>query len=103
MDHTLSATYSFTADVWLYQGKAAWHFVTLPPKLAGEIRFMAGSTRKGFGSVPVTAGIGTSSWKTSIFPDSKSASYLLPLKASIRQKEQIDTGQSVRVSLTLHA
>lgn len=99
---TSGDSYSFTADVWLYQGKAAWHFVTLPRELAEEIRFMAGSTRKGWRSIPVKATIGDSSWKTSIFPDKKSASYLLPLKADIRDREQIQAGQPVSVSLALH-
>ena len=43
----------------------------------------------GVHTLPVIVTIGKTSWKTSIFPDKKSATYLLPLKAEIRKKENI--------------
>jgi Domain of unknown function (DUF1905) len=96
--HDLSFT--FTAKLWLYAGKGAWFFVTLPDDVAGQIRFFSGR-RQGFGSVRVVARIGTSTWKTSVFPDSKSGSYLLPVKAEIRKAQNIGNGDNVSVSLAL--
>jgi hypothetical protein len=91
--------FSFTAPVWLYEGKAAWHFVTLPTDVADEIAEQADS--RGFGSVRVRARIGATTWATSLFPDSKAASYLLPVKASVRESEGIKAGSDVQVHVEL--
>ncbi len=88
--------------VWKWQGNAAWHFATLDPKTAKAVKqTQAGKKRIGWGSVPVVATVGQTSWKTSIFPDSKRASYLLPLKASVRKKEGFAEGDRVAISLQL--
>ncbi|HEY4473963.1 MAG TPA: DUF1905 domain-containing protein [Candidatus Paceibacterota bacterium] len=42
----------------------------------------------------------TTVWNTSIFPDKKSGSYLLPLKAKIRKAENIADHASVSFVLT---
>lgn len=77
-----------------------WHFATLPAALAKKIR--AGMPpRRGFGSVRVHARIGKTDWKTSIFPDTKSKSYLLPIKANVRKAEKIQGGRTVQIELKL--
>ncbi len=43
----------------------------------------------GFGSTPVVVTLGKTTWKNSIFPDKRSGTYLLPLKAEVRKKEDI--------------
>lgn len=90
----------FQAEVWRYQGKAAWFFATLPPAAANQIRYYH-PQRGGFGSVPVRVVIGESCWKTSIFPDKQTNSFLLPLKKAIRAAEQIKDQQEIDVSLFL--
>jgi hypothetical protein len=55
---------------------------------------------RGFGSIRVRAQIGKTGWSTSIFPV-KDGTYLLPVKATVRQKEGIEIGDSVSVRLTL--
>ncbi|NYD79274.1 DUF1905 domain-containing protein [Arthrobacter cupressi] len=57
--------------------------------------------RRGFGSVKVTATVAGTSWDTSIFPDSKSGSYLLPVKRSIRMAAGLREGDSVEVGLDI--
>lgn len=47
----------------------------------------------------VVATIGQTIWKTSIFPDRKSNSYVLPVKADIRNKEDIEDGDMVMLTL----
>lgn len=96
-----SQGYAFSAKVWIYSGAGGWHFVTLPKKLAAEIQFFHSGLQKNFGSIAVTASIGHTSWKTSLFRDSKSASYLLPLKADVRKKEKIMANQKLHVRLTI--
>jgi hypothetical protein len=88
----------FSADLWEWTGKAAWFFVTLPVDDAEDIREMV-PERRGFGSVRVEVEIGSSRWKTSIFPDSGSGSYVLPIKKSIRQAERIAEGDTLHVTL----
>jgi hypothetical protein len=90
-----------TAEVWLYPGKGGWHFVTLPAEIADELRARTAGSRRGFGSVPVDVTLGTSSWSTSVFPDRKSDSYLLPLKAVARRREQVGAGDTVTITLAL--
>ncbi len=57
--------------------------------------------RRGFGSVRVEATIGKTSWKTSIFPDSRSGTYLLPLKASVRRAEDLVDGDEITFALSV--
>ena len=92
---------SFTAKLWMYQGQGAWFFVTLPKKESAVIKHLSSSKRRGWGSVPVRARIGKTTWKTSIFPDSKAGAYLLPVKADIRKKENLGADSKVKVELDL--
>lgn len=93
--------YSVTARVWLYPGPGGWHFLTMPEETARDIEYFFCHRKKAFGSLPVLVTIGQSTWKTSIFRDRKSDSYVLPLKSDVRKKEGIRSGDNVRVSLTI--
>lgn len=53
------------------------------------------------GSLPVIATIGSTSWKTSIFPDKKSSGYLLPVKAEVRKKEGIAADDKITLLLEI--
>jgi hypothetical protein len=93
--------YEFRSHVWLHTGEAAWHFLTLPTDVADEIDLLTEGEKRGFGSVKVRATIGTSTWETSIFPDTKAESYVLPVKKPVRTKEGIEDGTEVAVVLEL--
>ncbi len=93
--------YQITAKVWLYNGKGAWYFITLPKDESKQIKFFAGHTGSAFGSIRVTTTIGRTSWKTSIFTDNKAGAYLLPIKAEIRKKEKIKEGDTIAVTLEI--
>jgi len=95
------ARFSFTAEVWEWEGKAAWHFVSLPEEIADEIEDRYGGSAGGFGSVRVEVVIGRSRWKTSLFPDSKRATYVLPVKKPVRTAEKLDAGTSASVEITV--
>ena len=91
-----------TAPVWLWSaGKGGWHFLTVPPEQAVEIRLESMGTRRGFGSVRVEAAIGDVRWRTSLFPDSKSGGYLLPIKVDVRRRAGILAGDEVTVAIEL--
>ncbi len=89
----------FEAKLWKYDGDAPWHFVTVPVELADDIE--AATEPKPFGSVRVRARIGVTTWETSLFPDKRSGSYVLPVKRSIRDAESIADGAVVPVHLDL--
>lgn len=91
-------TVEFEAELWRYPGDTGWHFLTLPDGVADDIDERAGE-RAGFGSVPVEATIGTSTWHTSLFPDTSAASFVLPVKRAIRERERLMAGDTVVVRL----
>ena len=94
------------AALWRWtggSGAGTWHFLNIAGA-AGEalaatalMRKLEGSGR-GFGSLRVTAQIGGSRWKTSVFP-SRSQGWMLPVKAAVRKAEGIGEGDVVELSL----
>jgi hypothetical protein len=91
--------FEFRGRLWRYTGKGAWHFVTLPADVADAIRFF--KPVKGFMPVAVSAQLGSTAWKTSVFPDSTSGSFLLAVKAEVRRTECIGHGDDVTVRIRL--
>lgn len=94
---------AFTAPMRLWSGEGgSWHFITVPPEEAVEIRLesAASGVRRGFGSVRVRANINGVAWKTSVFPQ-KSGGYLLPVKASVRRDAGIAADDMVTVEIEL--
>ena len=87
--------YNIRAKVWLYPGMAGWHFISIPEKQSREIKTLFSEFKRGWGSLRVVVTLGTTSWKTSIFPDKKSGEYILPLKAKVRKKENIVHGKTI--------
>ena len=98
----MSVKVVFDAELWLWDARRAdtWTFVSLPASDSEEIRELAGLRPRGFGSVRVRATIGSSTWTTSIFPDSE-AGYVLPVKRPIRIAEALDMGDTATVTVEL--
>src|SRR3989338_9864774 len=92
--------YKVRSGVWVYPGMAAWRFVNIDKKQSTEIREKFGKGSRGFGSLPVNVTLGKTKWKTSIFPDKRSGTYLLPLKAFVRRAEGIAEGDTIAFVLT---
>jgi hypothetical protein len=97
----LSVTYKMKSEVWLYPGMAGWHFISIPKRKSEEIKKRFHTNVKGWGSIPVEVLLGKTQWKTSIFPDKKSGSYLLPLKSEVRRKEKVMVGDIVSFSISI--
>jgi hypothetical protein len=93
--------YRFSAELWRYQGDGPWHFVTLPFEEADEIDERTTEVQRGFGSVKVLVTVGSTTWSTSLFPDSKARSYVLPIKKQVRVAERLEPGDVVEVSFEL--
>jgi hypothetical protein len=97
----VTTSYSFRGELWHYPGETGWHFITLPQDLAEQLRDEAAPFRKAFGSVKVSVSIAGQRWSTSIFPESRSHSYVLPVKKGIRTAAGIRAGDEVDVELAL--
>lgn len=97
----VSNTFSFTAKVWEHEGAGAWHFVSLPEDHADDIEEMFGGDARGFGSLRVDVTIGSTRWTTSIFPDAKRRTYVLPVKKAVRTAEQLTAGCDALVELVV--
>lgn len=91
----MEQVYETRAKIWLYPGDNAWHFITIPEELSSVIKKKHGLSARGFGSLPVLVTVGKTAWKTSIFPDKRSGTYLLPIKAAVRKKEECQEGDTI--------
>ena len=76
-------------------------FLSLPPDVADELRARSAGAQRAFGSLRVQATLGETTWQTSLFPDRKSDSYLLPVKADVRRAEGVGEGEFATVRLEL--
>lgn len=79
----------FEGEVFRWDARldSSWYFVALPPELSDDIRETQ-THRRGFGGVRVEATIGSSTWRTSIFPQAGGV-YILALKRAVREREGI--------------
>ena len=93
--------FAFASELWLWPGDGAWHFVSLPEDVADEITDRYDGRKRGFGSLKVHVHCGTSQWDTSIFPDTKRGTYVLPVKKQVRSREGLEDGDLMDVHLTV--
>jgi hypothetical protein len=96
-----SSQFSFDSRVWEWEGPSSWHFVSLPEDLADLVGEAFAQRARGFRSLRVEVTIEAERWRTSIFPDSKRGTYLLPVKKEIRQRLGLGPGSDVSVGLTI--
>lgn len=89
--------HTFTATLWEMPSTGAWVFVSLPQDASDAIRAIPRPPRPGFGSLRVTATIGSTTWNTSIFPEANGGCYVLPVKKLVRATERVAVGDSVGV------
>ena len=97
----MATRYKVHSKVVPYPGMDAWFFAYVDKKLSAELKEKYGKSAGGFGSIKVAVTLGKTKWKTSIFPDKQSSTYLLPLKSAVRRAEGIDAGDSVTFTLRI--
>ncbi len=85
---------------WDARDDASWYFTAVPPDLSSEIREIPRPSRA-FGSVRVRARVRDTEWTTSVFLDSVTGSYVLPLKKSVRVAEDLVEDGPVSVRLEI--
>jgi hypothetical protein len=89
----------FEAEVVRFDGPGGWFVVFLPEEAAAEARFFGRANA--LGAIAVELRIGTTTVRTCLFPDNKRRSYLLPLKAALRKREDLAEGSRIAGLITL--
>lgn len=84
------------------ENMGGWNFLFMPNDLAKEIRLNHKHQEEGWGRMKVTAKIGNTEWKTSVWFDTKNGTYLLPIKADIRKNEKIDMKEGNEAKVTIY-
>ncbi len=87
----------FSAEIWYWRGPAPWYFVTVPEEQSRDLAEVSDVVTYGWGMIPVRVRIGRTEWKTSLWP--KDGRYIVPIRASVREAEHIDEGDTVSVRL----
>jgi Domain of unknown function (DUF1905) len=104
-DQPEADTVAVTGPVWLWRAeppaKGAWYFLTISDDASAVIRRQAEGRSNGWGSIKVTATIGSTSWQTSLFPSKTVGGFLLPIKGDVRKKEDIGEGSEVEALIAI--
>lgn len=74
--------------------KAAWYFLHINKKNSQILKNPQIKRSGGWGSIKVKVTINNITWLTSVFPD-KEKCYMLPVKVSVRKKENLHDGDMV--------
>ena len=103
----MSETVSATLPLRRWQGeKATYHLVTFAGDAAEALSGYAimqkleFGKRGGFGSIKVTARIGDTAWKTSVFPQAKQSEWVLLISKKVMRAEDIAPGDLIEVDVT---
>jgi hypothetical protein len=97
MEHAMNI--EFDGPIIFWKGPAPWYFVAVPADQSRDLRAIAGLVTYGWGVIPVQARIGNTTWKTSLFP--KDGLYLVPIRVSVRNAEQLKESDPVTVRLEI--
>ena len=94
-------TRTFTGELYLATGQPdAWVLVDLPESVADEIDASLTGPGTAFGSVRVQVSLGPSEWRTSVFPSTSRATYVLPVRKAVRAAAGVGPGDRVEVTVT---
>jgi len=92
--------FEFTSELYEWSARDNWFFVDLPFQVSDAITALP-LVPGGFGSVKVEATVGHVTWRTSVFPDDKRGTFVLPIKKEVRTRNSLVTGSQVEVSLEI--
>ena len=91
----------FSGEIIYWRGPSPFHFVTVPEEQSAAIEAVASLVTYGWGVIPVTARVGKTDFRTSLFP--KGELYLVPVKNAVRKAEGLELGDHITVRLRLDA
>lgn len=87
----------FNGKIWYWRGPSPYYFVTVPQEQSHDLKAILRFVTYGWGMIPVHVRIGSTEWKTSLFP--KNGLYIVPLKDSVREAENLNVDDVVNVWL----
>ena len=90
--------YKFSNKLWKDK-LSSWYFVSLPKDVSKEIRDNLQWQEEGWGRMKATATIKSLDWSTSIWFDTTTESYILPVKKEIRKKLSLIEGDLLEVDI----
>lgn len=89
----------FRGKIWFWRGPAPWFFVTVPEAQSHDLKAISNTVTYGWGVIPVEVQLGSTVWKTSLFPQNDL--YLVPIKASVRKAENLQEDDEVFIRLSV--
>ena len=93
--------YDFSAKMWQHDSPGGWFFVSIPIEMSKEIRTNLSFQEEGWGRMKTRAKIGDIEWESAIWYDSKSKTYLLPIKSKIRKLVKLNTTENINLTIYL--
>ncbi|WP_298417364.1 DUF1905 domain-containing protein [uncultured Kordia sp.] len=93
--------YEFSSKLWKDSSSGGWVFITLPKNMSKEIRENLQWQEEGWGRMKASAIIKEVQWDTAIWFDTKTNTYLLPVKAEIRKKAKLKLDDVIAVSILI--
>ena len=104
----MSDRLAFSTTLTRWQGdRGTYHLVAIGGETADAIAMHARlyrleyGARRGFGSVKVTARIGGTEWKTSVFPQNAQSEWILLVSRKLMRAEDLTPGDAVELELEL--
>ena len=104
MDEAIAAT----LELQRWQGdRGTYHLVTLTGEAAETLTMHAALHKlefgraRGFGSIKLSARIGTTQWRTSVFPQKKSSEWVLLVSKKVMRAQDLAAGDTIEVNLSL--
>ena len=91
--------FGFSGPIWWWRGPSPWHFVTIPLAESAEIKARAAEFTFGWGMIPGTVTIGSTTWYTAFFE--RDGAYVIPIKQAIRRAEGVELDDVVTVRVRL--
>lgn len=93
--------YKFSAKLWKDSTSGGWVFVSLPKNISKEIRKNLKWQEEDWGRMKAVATINNLEWSTAIWFDTKSNTYLLPVKAEIRKKAYLKLDSIIHINISI--
>lgn len=91
----------FGGEVVWWRGPAPFHFVEVPEPQAQRLRAVAAQVTYGWGCIPASVTLGTTTFTTSILP--KDGGFRVPLKVAARRAEGVELGDEVTLVVVVDA
>jgi hypothetical protein len=87
----------FEGEIFYWRGPSPFLFVAVPEEPSRDLKAISSIVSYGWGVIPVQVRIGTTDWRTSLFP--KGSLYLVPIRMSVQKSENLELGDRVVVRL----